>query len=332
MEDAHPAPVAQSDATSQHSPRVSFGTGLFRGPTGLRAGWRVLAFASVLISSVWSLILAIRALRSLAHLQRGAALSPGQSILNETVILVGLLITSAIFARAERRSFSEYGLPARGAFGAKFWEGLVWGFAAMSAVLLVLRATGNFYFGTISLPAGSVAAFAAAWFVYFVLVGVTEEFAFRGYPLFALARGMGFWPATGLTALFFGGIHLLNAAENWVGTASIVLSALLLAFTLRRTGDLWFAIGLHAAWDWAGSFFYGVPDSGISFTGHLLTPLFSGSKWMTGGSVGPEASLITVFGYLVLLILVHFRFPANVMQPIWSHRSHLTKRNPKDER
>jgi hypothetical protein len=84
------------------------------------------------------------------------------------------------------------------------------------------------------------------------------------------------------------------------GAASIVMSALSLAFTLRRTGDLRFAIGLHAAWDWAGSFFYGIPDSGISFTrftgftGHLLTPSpLRGSKWMTGGSVGPEASLIT---------------------------------------
>jgi hypothetical protein len=81
-----------------------------------------------------------------------------------------------------------------------------------------------------------------------------------------------------------------------------------LAFTLLRTGNLWFAIGLHAAWDWAGSFFYGVSASGISFTGHLLNPSFRGSKWMTGGTVGPEASLITLLGYVVLLILVHFRF------------------------
>lgn len=179
----------------------------------------------------------------------------------------------------------------------------------MSAILLVLRATGNFYFGTISLSAGKIGAFAAVWSVYFILVGVAEEFAFRGYPLFTLTRGMGFWPAAGLMALLFGAVHLLNSGENWIGAASIVMSALLLALTLLRTGNLWFAIGLHTAWDWAGSFFYGVPDSGISFTGHLLNPSFHGSKWMTGGSVGPEASLITLLGYVVLLILVHFRFP-----------------------
>jgi len=44
------------------------------------------------------------------------------------------------------------------------------------------------------------------------------------------------------------------------GAASIVMSAL--AFTLRRTGDLWFASGLQAAWDWAGSFFMVSPTAG----------------------------------------------------------------------
>lgn len=309
MEKDRVAPGAEGDASPEAMPRLPFLRRLFQGSHGLRAGWRVLIFVIVLVSSVWSLILAIRAFLAWIHFPHSTVLTPGRAILNETVILVGLFVTTAIFVRAERRSFGEYGLPSRSAFGAKFWEGLIWGFAAMSVVLLALRATGNFYFGAISPPSAEIARLAVLWTVYFVLVGVTEEFAFRGYPLFTLARGMGFWPAAALMALLFGAVHLLNSGENWVGGASIVVSALLLAFTLRRTGDLWFAIGLHTAWDWAESFFYGVPNSGISFAGHLLNPSFRGSKWMTGGSVGPEASLVTLLGYGILLILVHFRFP-----------------------
>jgi hypothetical protein len=48
------------------------------------------------------------------HFQRSADITPGRAILNETVSLGGLFITTAIFARAERRSFAEYGRPARG--------------------------------------------------------------------------------------------------------------------------------------------------------------------------------------------------------------------------
>jgi membrane protease YdiL (CAAX protease family) len=309
MDNDHPALGAQGDTHPHQAPRLPLLTRLICGPNGLRAGWRVLTFSVVLVSLVWSLLLAIRVLLKLIHFQRSAVLSPGRAILSETIIMVGLFVTTAIFARTEKRSFGEYGLPAHSAFGTKFCEGLVWGFAGITAILLVLRATGNFYFGTISLPARTIAAFAAAWSVYFVLVGVAEEFAFRGYPLFTLARGMGFWPAAGLMASLFGGVHLLNSGENWVGAASIVLASPLLALTLRRTGDLWFAIGLHAAWDWGESFFYGVPDSGTSFSAHLLTPSFHGSKWMTGGSVGPEASVIALLGYGVLFFLLHFRFP-----------------------
>ena len=83
---------------------------------------------------------------------------------------------------------------------------------------------------------------------------------------------------------------------------------LLLALTLQRTGNLWFAIGMHAAWDWAQSFLYGVPDSGVTVAGHLLTPSFQGSKWMTGGTAGPEASVVTLLGYVFVFALINFRF------------------------
>lgn len=262
MENKLSASAVGSDVNSTDMPTHGFVARLFRGPDGLRAGWRVLTFFVVLIASIWSLILAIRVMLSLIHFQRSAVtavITPGRALLNESVILVGLFITTAIFARTERRSFAEYGLPAKSAFGAKFWEGLVWGFAAMSGILLVLPATGNFHFGTISLSAGKIGAFAAVWSLYFVLVGVAEEFAFRGYPLFTLARGMGFWPAAGLMALLFGAVHLLNSGENWIGAASIVMSALLLALTLLRTGNLWFAIGLHTAWGLGGKLFLWSP-------------------------------------------------------------------------
>ncbi len=96
-----------------------------------------------------------------------------------------------------------------------------------------------------------------------------------------------------------------------------------LAFTLRRTGDLWFASGLQAAWDWAGSFFYGIPRQRDqpAFTGHLLTPSLRGSKWITGGSVGPEASLITLLGSAWRLLLAKERSPSVLYTAHWQRPS-----------
>ncbi len=192
----------------------------------------------------------------------------------------------------------------------RFLEGLVWGVALMSCVLLVLRATGNFYFGTIGLPLLKGAIYGIVWAAIFAMVGLTEGFAFSGYPLFALARGLGFWPAAGILAVLFGSVHFgFNSGENWLGSISLMIVGFLLPFTIRRTGTLWFAIGIHAAWDWAQSFLFGVPDSGVTVAGHLLNPHFHGSKWMTGGTAGPEASIVTLLGYVFAFLLIDLRFP-----------------------
>lgn len=307
-----PMPGLQQTSTrTGNSPGGSSLKTVFIGLNGLRSGWRVLLFYSLLASVISLLIVAIRAIRALLNLPYHAPnlLTPGRGLLNEAIFLFGVLFTSAIFARSERRSFADYGLPFRGAFGARFLEGVIWGVTLMSCVLLVLRATGNFYFGSLGLTPAKIPAFAVLWAVFFAKVGVTEGFAFSGYALFTLARGVGFWPAAAVFAVLFGSLHLaVNAGENWLGSVSLVIVGLLLPLTLRRTGNLWFAIGMHAAWDWAQSFLYGVPDSGVTVAGHLLNPSFQGSKWMTGGTAGPEASVVTLLGYVSVFAFINFRF------------------------
>ncbi len=99
-----------------------------------------------------------------------------------------------------------------------------------------------------------------------------------------------------------------------MGAVEIVLIALFLCLALRRTGNLWFAIGWHMAFDWGESFFYSTPNSGIHATGHMLKASLMGSKWLSGGTVGPEASVfdlvVTVAGILLLAkIYPEARYP-----------------------
>lgn len=308
-----PSPALQQSTTRiGNSPKGSSLKSVFIGLNGVRSGWRVLLFYSLLVSLVFLLIVAIRAIRAVLGLPPNTTnvLTPGRALLNEGVLLFGVLLTSAIFSRFERRSLADYGLPFRSAFGARFLEGLLWGFALMAVVLLVLRATGNFHFGSLVLAPEEIPSFAVLWALFFVMVSVAESLSFSGYALFTLTRGLGFWLAATVLAFLFGGIHFaVNAGENWLGSVNLVIAGLLLAFTIKRTGNLWFAIGLHAAWDWAQSFLYGVADSGVTIVGHLLNPTFQGSKWMTGGTAGPEGSVVTLLGYVLVFALINFRFP-----------------------
>ena len=68
------------------------------------------------------------------------------------------------------------------------------------------------------------------------------------------------------------------------------------------------------AFDWGESFFYSTPNSGIHATGHMLKASLMGSKWLSGGTVGPEASVfdlvVTVAGILLLAkIYPEARYP-----------------------
>jgi hypothetical protein len=126
----------------------------------------------------------------------------------------------------------------------------------------------------------------------FAFVGLFEEFLLRGYTQFTLARGMGFWPAAIALSCAFGLIHLRNGGEQWPGLLAAAFIGLFFCLTLRRTGTLWFAVGFHAGWDWGESFLYSVPDSGMLSPGHLLSSSLRGPAWLSGGSVGPEGSIL----------------------------------------
>ncbi len=80
--------------------------------------------------------------------------------------------------------------------------------------------------------------------------------------------------------------------------------------SVRLTGSAWWAIGFHAAWDWTQTFFYGTADSGIPAKGHFLTTTPAGVDLWSGGSDGPEGSLLVIpviLLVLVVLILVYGR-------------------------
>ena len=283
---------------------------VFIGDQGLRSGWRLFLYivAVVLLESLFLTVLR-RLLGNSPQVE-----TPGRSIIGEALLLIAAIIPALVAARLEHRPWGTYGLPSRKGEAQKLVAGLVVGFIALSTLLLLIHLFHSFYLGSIVLPGAQLVRFAVGWAVAFLLVGVTEEFLFRGYSLYTLASGIGFWPAAVLLSTFFGAIHLHNIGEDWIGALGTIAIALVFAFSLWRTGSLWFAVGLHASWDWAESFFYGVPDSGYRAAGTLFTPRFAGSKWITGGSVGPEGSVLAFVIVIAMALTIHLLYPKRQWQ------------------
>lgn len=280
---------------------------IFTGPNGIRAGWRLLIFT--VIAFFFLIVLAAPALLLSRQGAIGGAPDPASVILSDAVPFLALILAARIMAEIEGRALSDYGLPLRGAYGRRFWRGVLWGFAALSAVLGGIAAGHGFSLGRLAVGGSQGVYYAGVWALGFLVVAFFEEFLMRGYALFTLASGIGFWPAAILLSIPFGAGHIYNPGENWVGATTAVFMGLLLCLVVRRTGDLWFAIGLHAAWDYAQSFVYSVPDSGVTVRGHLLNASLHGPGWLTGGTVGPEASALTFVVLAALFLALNRVYP-----------------------
>jgi len=210
------------------------------------------------------------------------------------------IAAALVLGRLEGRRFGDYGMPWTQAFRGNFWLGALWGTATVSALVLVIRMLGGYSFGGVDLSPADVARYALEWAAVFLVVGLYEEFFFRGYLQFTLTSGIGFWPAAVLLSLAFGAVHLRNPGEGPIGALSVFVTGMFLCLTLRRTGTLWFAIGWHAAYDFGETYLYSVPNSGFVMPGHLLASSFHGPAWLTGGTIGPEGS---AFDFVVMAIL-----------------------------
>ena len=279
---------------------------IFLNDVELRAGWRFALYVLMVFVCGFLLVFLLSAI----YHGRPApdSFSVWRMLVNEPLQLVVFLIPALLMARFERRNFGEYGLPKRGAFGGLFVEGILWGFVLQTAVIGILIAAGACRVSGFALGALDGLKFGVLWGIGFIFVGLTEEFAFRGYSQYTLTTGMGFWPSALLLSLGFAAVHLGNQGENWVGALGVFFAAMVLVLPLQRTGALWFSVGLHAGWDWTETYFFGVPDSGVQAKGYLLNTSFQGSKWLTGGTVGPEASVVALVMLALAFVALHFRF------------------------
>jgi membrane protease YdiL (CAAX protease family) len=221
-----------------------------------------------------------------------------------------LLGASYLMAQMENRSLRDYGLPGKSAFRRNFWLGFLLGLAEVSVLVGLIRVFGGYTFGTLALQGRAILGWGLFHLVLFLFVGLYEEFLFRGYAQFTLGSGMGFWPAAVILSAWFGYMHLGNRGENWVGVSSVFLVGLLFAFTLWRTGSLWYAIGLHASFDWGETYLFSVPNSGVLEPGHLSNAVLHGRAWLTGGQVGPEGSVFCFLTLGLQFLVVTWLFPA----------------------
>ena len=255
----------------------------------------------------------------IAILMIGTAVAIGQIVLNllRTVLsikdpgianlLAFVIITplayfaySLYVSRIEKREMTELGSSKA---GSEFGIGALLGFGLISLIIVLLWLLGNYqvtglefvfltFFGTL------LGSFTSAW---------VQELIFRAAIYRITEEWLGTWWALGISALLFGLFHLTSAGATLFSALAVALQAgILLGAAYCLTHRLWMALGIHMAWDFANDGIYGVGVAGQTGEGlrGLLHANLVGPQMITGGTLGIEASILTLIVTLLASIFL----------------------------
>jgi membrane protease YdiL (CAAX protease family) len=186
----------------------------------------------------------------------------------------------------ERRNVSE--LEPDGA-ARRVAVGIVLGAALFSAVFTSLALGGYVqhprFGGFTGVPEQFATSFAAA---------VGEELVFRGAIFRIVDERIGTAAALLISSILFGLLHAANPGATAVSTVAIAVEAgALLGVAYSASGSLWLPMGLHFGWNFTEGGVFGTAVSGGQSHG-LIESVLSGPTLVTGGTFGPEASVIAV--------------------------------------
>lgn len=319
---------------------------IFFGDDGLRAGWSLLLF--LLLTA--GLSVAVRAVVHAFH--HGPPPSPhakvetlGRVLASDYGGFAMAALAAFLVSLLEHRRFRRYGIGLPTAHRIRqFLLGSALGLGVLSLLVFTLLKTSHLAFDGVQMGGADALRYGILWFVAFLGVGLFEEFLTRGFVQFTVTRGLaglarsaglsyrrsvvvGFWVAAAIFAGVFGLGHTGNPGESPFGIASTIIIAFVFVYSLWRTGSLWWAIGYHAAWDWAQSFLFGTPDSGLMMKQHFLSCHSLGPVLLSGGVTGPEGSIFDIVEIVVTLLVIYFALPAEAgsyADPNWTPNDRIS--------
>jgi uncharacterized protein len=285
---------------------------IFLGQQGIRAGWSVGIFIILMALITSALFVPIQFI----FRKNGIPLMDDQPLpacVGELIGFLGLLGASMIMAFIEHKPLVSYGLEGTRR-PVSFLYGALSGFTALSLLVWVLKLCGVLCFDSKAAFDWNAVSYAFAWGAAFLLVGLYEEYLLRGYLQSTMTRAIGFWWSAILLSAAFGCLHIFNKGESSVGIFTAALAGLIFCISLWYLKQLWWAIGFHASWDWSQSYFWGTADSGKLIQGHFFSVHPQGNIYLSGGTTGPEGSVLAIPLLLLIALLMWIVWRKNTTQ------------------
>ena len=290
----------------------------------VRVPWRIVIYSGLVLASILGLAIILGPL--LVHLDLGdepeslADIHPLFLTISYAFLIAIMLLAGYLMTRFyDRRSFAGLGLGFHTRWKKEFTLGLLLSAGMITMIVMVQYVAGSVRFSLTGLGGGEILRDFSLYAIMFTAVAFMEEILFRGYLLQTLAEGIGRWPAAILLSFPFGILHFYNEGGTPVGALSTGLAGLLLSFAYFRTRSLWLPAGMHITWNFFTSWVFALPASGERLKSAPLRAEISGPEWLSGGSFGPEGSVLcfVAMGLMALLIYRSRAFDPSPEATLW---------------
>jgi len=152
-------------------------------------------------------------------------------------------------------------------------------------------------------------------------VAIFEEILIRGILFRIIEEKLGSYIALIISAIIFGGLHLINPNSSLIsGTCVAIEAGLLLGAAYIYSRSLWLPIAIHFAWNFMQSGILGAITSGNEKTNSFLTTQITGPNIITGGEFGPEGTIqATIFCLIAAIILMYLNIKKDkLIKPYWT--------------
>ena len=243
-----------------------------------------------------------------------AALIPADPIGGLLVGLAGaagaLVLYARLVGRLEQRAVPEVGLTT---LRSQLPRGTAIGIGLFAVTILLIFVSNGYRVHGWGSAGDMITTFG-------LMAGVAtcEELLFRGVLFRIVEEWAGTVVALTVSALLFGGLHLLNPhATVWGALAIAAEAGVMLGAAYAVTRSLWLPIGLHLGWNFAESGIFGTTVSGSEGgdVGGLLRGAAHGPAIISGGEFGPEASIFAILVCVTAAVVLLRR--ARIVKAPW---------------
>lgn len=288
---------------------MSLNTVFFNSANKLRSGWRTGIFLGVFLLSFIMFSTLAFGVYLLLDKYQGEVGIKANFILGSTALLAAGLLAGLFCTKfLEGLPLAALGVNLRGWWWRDLLLGLLLGAGSLLLAAAVAALGGGLNFVVNAADANAIFDTVIKSFVIFAAAAAAEEVLFRGYALQTFFRARLMWVGALLTSLLFAWVHSDNDNVSAMGLLNTALAGIWFFVAYLKTRTLWFAFGIHWAWNWMMAAIIGLPVSGITkiTPQPILRGVDTGPAWLTGGQYGLEGGAACTAALVISTLVIWF--------------------------